>query len=316
MARVGVFARAQGDDAQILRCMDEFRRLYGANLVLIENDAVDISSSQLRSMLPQRRGTCLLYTSLRIQDKISELELQVEPLRRQSEAAKRYLILRDELRGLEISTWMDELDRLSVQTQQVDEECAIAVRDLETAKSELDRLYASGEAYFGRVKAKELEAEKVRALLSETESSAAELENEAAVARANDKSNAENIERVKAELEQQAGRDSGLLRQIEEREQRIAQIQAEKAAGAAESATLSQEMAKLDAQAGEAEAAIVAVTQEAGEVAVQLSGARATVTALADTLQELEDRNAGRLTGLTDAEERLQACLLYTSRCV
>lgn len=60
LARVGVFARAQGDDAQILRCMDEFRRLYGANLVLIENDAVDISSSQLRSMLPQRRGTAYL----------------------------------------------------------------------------------------------------------------------------------------------------------------------------------------------------------------------------------------------------------------
>ena len=43
---------------------------------------------------------------LRINDKIAELELQVEPLRDQAEKARRYLILRDELRSWEVSVWV------------------------------------------------------------------------------------------------------------------------------------------------------------------------------------------------------------------
>ena len=35
---------------------------------------------------------------MRINDKIAELELQVEPLRMQAETAKKYLVLRDEMR--------------------------------------------------------------------------------------------------------------------------------------------------------------------------------------------------------------------------
>ena len=50
---------------------------------------------------------------VRINDKISELELSVEPLRKQAEVAKKYLILRDELRSLEISLWMENLDKLA-----------------------------------------------------------------------------------------------------------------------------------------------------------------------------------------------------------
>ena len=49
---------------------------------------------------------------MRIGDKIGELELQVEPLRDQAEKAQRYLILRDELRLLEISVWMEKLEEL------------------------------------------------------------------------------------------------------------------------------------------------------------------------------------------------------------
>ena len=39
----------------------------------------------------------------------------MEPLRAQSEKAKKFLILRDELRGLEISLWLEQLERLILQ---------------------------------------------------------------------------------------------------------------------------------------------------------------------------------------------------------
>ncbi len=286
--------------------IDEILSVRSTDRREIFEEAAGISRFRHRKEESERKLERADENLLRINDKISELEIQVEPLRRQSEIAKRYLILRDELRGLEISAWMDELDRLSSQTKQLDMDCASAAKELAEAKSELDRLYASGEAYFERVKAKETETEKVRTLLAETEASAAETENEAAVARADQRSNSDNIERVKAELEQQEDRDSGILSQIQERETRIGQIAEEKKAGEERAEILNREMAELDARADAEEAAIAAVTREAGEIAVRLSGARATVSALADALQELEDRNAGRLAELNDAEQRLQ----------
>ena len=47
-----------------------------------------------------------------MRDIITELETQVEPLRIQSEKASTYLIYRDELRVLEVSVWLDSLDKL------------------------------------------------------------------------------------------------------------------------------------------------------------------------------------------------------------
>ena len=49
---------------------------------------------------------------LRIGDKIDELELQVEPLRAQAETAQTYLRCRDELRILELSLWLEQLEGL------------------------------------------------------------------------------------------------------------------------------------------------------------------------------------------------------------
>ena len=56
LARLGVFARADGDDARILQCIAEFRQKYQARIVLVENSAVDVSSSRLRALLPERQG--------------------------------------------------------------------------------------------------------------------------------------------------------------------------------------------------------------------------------------------------------------------
>lgn len=52
-------------------------------------------------------------------DKISELELQVEPLRVQAEKARAFLDARDELRGLEISVWLEQLERLRINSRKL-----------------------------------------------------------------------------------------------------------------------------------------------------------------------------------------------------
>ena len=69
-------------------------------------EAAGISRFRYRKEEAERKLEKTEENLLRINDKIEELEMQVGPLKKQAETAKRYLVLRDELRVKEISVWM------------------------------------------------------------------------------------------------------------------------------------------------------------------------------------------------------------------
>ena len=76
---------------------------------------------------------------MRINDKITELELQVEALHKQAETAKKYLVLRDELRTLEISVWLENLQKLKADRLKLQADFETAQADQKKAQDELDR---------------------------------------------------------------------------------------------------------------------------------------------------------------------------------
>ena len=93
--------------------IDEILSVKSADRREIFEEAAGISRFRHRKEEAERKLERTDENLVRINDKISELELQVEPLRAQSEKAKKYLIFRDELRGLEISVWLDTLEPVS-----------------------------------------------------------------------------------------------------------------------------------------------------------------------------------------------------------
>ena len=92
--------------------IDEILSVKSADRREVFEEAAGISRYRHRKEEAERKLERTQENLVRINDKIDELELQVEPLRAQSEKARKYLVLRDELRGLEISVWLDQLDRL------------------------------------------------------------------------------------------------------------------------------------------------------------------------------------------------------------
>jgi len=164
---------------------------------------------------------------VRINDKISELELSVEPLRHQAEVAKKYLVLRDELRGLEISLWMENLDKLAQKSALLREEYEDAGRRIETAKRELQELYDNADSFAEMLREREEEAEKLRREINAVTALAAEKENELAVIRTNMEANENNARRLEGELQEHDERNSSLGEQIEMRRERIVEIENE-----------------------------------------------------------------------------------------
>ena len=130
MGREGYSIIGQGKIDEILSVKSSDRRE-------VFEEAAGISRYRHRKEEAERKLERTQENLVRINDKIDELELQVEPLRAQSEKAKKYLILRDELRGLEISLWMEQLDKIRANTIKITSDFENAARQKEEAPSPL-----------------------------------------------------------------------------------------------------------------------------------------------------------------------------------
>ena len=144
---------------------------------------------------------------LRVGDKISELELQVEPLRKQAETARRYLLLRDELRGLEISLWMDALDKLTEKTRVLNQDYEVCGSSLDEAKETQEGLYQESEECSQGIREADEAAEALRGKIGEGEKEAAALESEAAALTAQQQSNLGSLARLEEEQDRQKERE-------------------------------------------------------------------------------------------------------------
>jgi len=244
----------QGQIAEILSLRSTDRRA-------IFEEAAGISKYRHRKEESERKLQKTDENLVRINDKIAELELQVGPLRDQSEKAKRYLILRDELRLLEISVWLTNLETIKASTAKLEADLAIAAAQKEAAEQALDELFVRNEQYGERVRACDLSAESIREEMGELEGRIGEEDNAMAVLRTNLQHNQESVERLEAELAEQDSQAGSLTRRIQEQNERIAAIDAE-------ASELEQQVSELLAKVQEA-------AQKAGTAADEAEALRA-----------------------------------------
>ena len=231
LGRDGYSIIGQGRIAEIVSTKSTDRRE-------VFEEAAGISRFRYRKEEAERKLERTEENLRRINDKIEELEMQVGPLREQSEVAKRYLVLRDELKIREVSVWLTTLEKLHAQAESVNLEYEQVTRSLEEARARLDALYASSGSITERMHQKDVETEQARERLSAVESAQSECESAAAVIRANIESTRAAAARLQEDMQRQAERAGELRAQIGENEKRVAAIEEElKKAAESEQAT-------------------------------------------------------------------------------
>ena len=201
--------------------IDEILSVKSADRREVFEEAAGISRFRHRKEEAERKLERTQENLVRITDKIDELELQVEPLRAQSEKARKFLVLRDELRGLEISLWLEQLEKIRAGAIKTLSDYENAVRQKEEAQGAVEALYAAAEEHAAQMRDKDVEAEGVRFQMMQRGADANGLENAVAVLRANIQNNLENRDRIRRELEQQEGRADSIGAQIAERKERL-----------------------------------------------------------------------------------------------
>ena len=206
--------------------IDEILSLKSGDRREIFEEAAGISKYRHRKEETERKLAHTEDNLLRIGDKVSELELQLEPLRQQSEKAKKYLELKGELKGVEVAVWLDTLEKLSAAAKKAEEDYKSASFVLQQAHDDLDKLYRQAETLGETLRSRDGELETVRLKVNMLRSTHQQLDGQMAVLRGNLENNASNIARIEEELQGQDDRSGGIVTQITQTQTRIAEIDA------------------------------------------------------------------------------------------
>ena len=272
--------------------IDEILSVKSADRREIFEEAAGISKFRHRKEETERKLERTEENLVRINDKIAELELQVGPLRSQAEKAKKYLILRDELRTLEISVWLENLDKIKTDSIKLNTDYALAQQELERANAALDELYAASEQFAEKAHANDMEQERLRTECAELDAKRSEEDAAVAVLRTGIEHNRASIERVENDLRDQSGRAESLTAQIAAKHARIEELAAQTAELEEELRAFLAQAEELARTAGEAGSEVEALRAKEALAASDAADCRADVSAINAGLAELSERRA------------------------
>lgn len=193
LGRDGYSIIGQGKIDSILSTKSEDRRQ-------IFEEAAGISKYKYRKIEAERKLAQTVENLTRVNDILSELDGQIGPLERQAEKAKKYLVLRDELRGLDINASIINIDKIKEEHSKLTEDLKLLNEQIQTISAELSETDNAISALYDKMRECDSEinrfTEEERRIvvqISDTEKSIGILKNDI-------EHNTANIERLEAEI--------------------------------------------------------------------------------------------------------------------
>ena len=295
--------------------IDEILSLKSGDRREIFEEAAGISKYRHRKEETERKLAHTEDNLLRIGDKVSELELQLEPLRVQSEKAKKYLELKDELRGVEVAVWLDTLDKLSAAAKKAEEDHASASFVLQQAHDELEALYKRAEELSEELHRKDEELENVRIKVNMLEATHQQLDGQMAVLRGNVENNNANIARIEEEMKGEEDRSGGILAQIQQAKERVSGIEEELARKKSEIDALQQQLAVMTANAEGITKRFLELRGKETSLSAELAGREADIRALEESMAQTKERTETLKADLASGAERQQQAQTELDQC-
>ena len=133
IGREGYSVIGQGKISEVLsQKSDERRHIF--------EEAAGISKFRYRKNDAQKKLAETDTNLIRLNDIVSEISLRIGPLERDAENAKKYLVLADRKKELEVSIWLDRLSKYDEKTKDLESKHTEAKTNYEDKQHELDLL--------------------------------------------------------------------------------------------------------------------------------------------------------------------------------
>lgn len=284
LGREGYSIIGQGKIDEILSVKSEDRRE-------IFEEAAGISHYRHRKNEAERKLEHTEENLVRIRDKTAELEMQVEPLKEQAEKAKKYLNLRDELKGLEISLWLRKIDEIHMENAAIEENYKISSEQQNDAQKTLDDLYQKRDELSEKLSSMSVDAERIRTEQNARTAKDKELEGEIAVLKGDIRNSEENAQRIEVEIQEQEGRVGGIREQLQKIQEAFEASTQKKAETEQEIASKEKERDAVVNSAKDIEKEIAEIQRQEEGRSATASDTKALLSALAAAAQQLYDRD-------------------------
>ncbi|MCH5187813.1 MAG: chromosome segregation protein SMC, partial [Oscillospiraceae bacterium] len=272
MGRDGYSIVGQGKIAEIVSQKGEERRS-------VFEEAAGISKYRYRKEEAERKLAHTEDNLTRVRDILAELETRVGPLEKQSEKAVKYLNLREELKGIEVSALLDVIDARKRQLSEIEGTYAAAAEQFEAAKKRKEGAEKENEELFQKAREADEELETVRARLSEAEAESAALAGEIALNENNINNAKENLIRLRLEIENHDKTTDGVRTEIQENEaatgaakERLGALNEELAALEALLREATREMAAKNNELEEAKSSADLISRQKAEASTKIEG--------------------------------------------
>ena len=310
LGRDGYSMIGQGKIDSIVSSKSEDRRE-------IFEEAAGISKYRYRKIEAERKLKHTEDNLLRLRDIVTELEGRVEPLRKDSEKAQKFLTYSEEKRGLEIALWLISLDKSQENLKQQDEKISISKAQYDSADQALEDIQTETEELYTQNGALAAKIESVRSEIASLDSDIAEKNSMISVAENDILHNSENILRLRADIEQTDKNADELEKSVAEKEERIAVLDEEIISQQKMLTEVSEELNNISIDAGKNSDELQKLTAELSELSAQSADARVMdmtsdssineLSSRIDALKESNDEKSAQLRELSEILEKYRA---------
>jgi len=194
LGREGYSIVGQGKIDEILSNKSEDRRR-------IFEEAAGITKYKYRKNEAEKKLERTNENLTRVNDIMLELSSQIEPLRHQSEKAKRYLNLREELKDIEVNAAVVSIEKNKKDLETAKVEYNAVSESILTLQKETEETENAVNSLYGDISAYDEETEALRESQKQATERASEGTNQINLSLANIEHFKENVERIEAEIE-------------------------------------------------------------------------------------------------------------------
>ena len=283
MGRDGYSIIGQGKVADVVNVRSEERRN-------IFEEAAGISKYRYRKQEAERNLARAEDNLVHLDAIMSELEGRVEPLRKESEKAKKYIELMEQKKNIEIGLWLATLDKSGAQLRDWDYKETLARSQQEQIDREIEKTEAEIEAKFQYSNQLAARRDEIMRHSAELEEAAARIDGEAAVLENDIAHRTQQIERLKADIEEYRTSGDLMKHEIEQKQQEIAAKKATLAEKEALAAQFREQLEALRTDDSEFNEKISGLMSRRTEITGGISSAQVEMASAQSQMNEISAR--------------------------
>ncbi len=203
----------QGKIDEILSNKSEDRRN-------IFEEAAGIVKYRVRKQESEKKLERTKLNLLRINDILSEIEANIEPLKQSSEKAKKYLNLREELKNIEIGLFIYNIEKYKQSLEEIVKDEEIYKSQCNEEEGRLERVKALKEELKSQIDEITVKIEEMSNIGFESQKEIEMLNSDISVAKTRIENNNENSKRYEKEIEESKEKLNDLNKELEQKKEK------------------------------------------------------------------------------------------------